>query len=166
YDPKLGRFLTPDPTVPAPHFSQSWNPYSYVYNNPLAYVDPSGFDPDEPDQEPKLAPGTYVTYGKDGNPTEVVVVGDPRQGEKTQEAADPGESASTPGEPVARVDVSIIGTLSGFIPQPTLSDHQQHSLYIITEVGFGAVDAFAEIGLGMAKAAVLNSLTAGGYGVY
>ena len=28
YDPTLGRFLTPDPTVPVLHFSQSWNPYS------------------------------------------------------------------------------------------------------------------------------------------
>jgi RHS repeat-associated protein len=43
YDPKVGRFLTPDPIVSMPHFSQSWNPYSYVLNSPLAYVDPSGF---------------------------------------------------------------------------------------------------------------------------
>ncbi|MFT3765275.1 MAG: FG-GAP-like repeat-containing protein [Minicystis sp.] len=44
YDPKLGRFLTPDPIVSAPYFGRSWNPYSYVLNNPLKYVDPSGFD--------------------------------------------------------------------------------------------------------------------------
>jgi RHS repeat-associated protein len=43
YDPKVGRFLTPDPIVSMPHFGQSWNPYSYVLNSPLAYVDPSGF---------------------------------------------------------------------------------------------------------------------------
>ena len=44
YDPKVGRFLTMDPLVSHPSFSQSWNPYSYVLNNPLKYVDPSGFD--------------------------------------------------------------------------------------------------------------------------
>jgi RHS repeat-associated protein len=46
YDPKVGRFLTADPIVSHPHFGQSWNPYSYVLNNPLSYVDPSGFEPD------------------------------------------------------------------------------------------------------------------------
>ena len=44
YDPKVGRFLSTDPLVSHPSFSQSWNPYSYVLNNPLKYVDPSGFE--------------------------------------------------------------------------------------------------------------------------
>jgi len=43
YDPTLGRFLSPDPIVQAPAFSQSWNRYSYVFNNPLSLVDPSGY---------------------------------------------------------------------------------------------------------------------------
>jgi len=36
YDPRLGRFLSPDPV------GQSPNGYSYVDNNPTKYVDPSG----------------------------------------------------------------------------------------------------------------------------
>jgi RHS repeat-associated protein len=44
YDPKVGRFLQVDPVVHNPHFAQSWNPYSYVMNSPLNFVDPSGFD--------------------------------------------------------------------------------------------------------------------------
>jgi RHS repeat-associated protein len=44
YDPRLGRFLTTDPLVSHPRFSQSWNPYSYVLNNPLKFIDPSGFE--------------------------------------------------------------------------------------------------------------------------
>jgi RHS repeat-associated protein len=44
YDPRVGRFLTTDPLVSHPGFSQSWNPYSYVLNNPLNLVDPSGFE--------------------------------------------------------------------------------------------------------------------------
>jgi RHS repeat-associated protein len=42
YDPKLGRFLQADPFVQAPKYSQSLNRYSYVFNNPLSYTDPSG----------------------------------------------------------------------------------------------------------------------------
>jgi RHS repeat-associated protein len=44
YDPVIGRFLTPDPIVQNPSFSQSWNRYSYVWNSPLALTDPSGFE--------------------------------------------------------------------------------------------------------------------------
>ena len=43
YDPVLGRFLSADPYVQAPLFSQSYNRYSYVWNNPLSMVDPSGY---------------------------------------------------------------------------------------------------------------------------
>jgi len=42
YDPTLGRFLSPDPFVQAPDFSQNFNRYSYCFNNPLKYTDPSG----------------------------------------------------------------------------------------------------------------------------
>jgi RHS repeat-associated protein len=42
YDPLLGRFLSPDPYVQMPEFSQSFNRYSYCLNNPLKYTDPDG----------------------------------------------------------------------------------------------------------------------------
>ena len=38
----LGRFLSPDPYVQAPDFSQNFNRYSYCLNNPLKYTDPDG----------------------------------------------------------------------------------------------------------------------------
>ncbi|MES2824407.1 MAG: RHS repeat-associated core domain-containing protein [Pseudomonadota bacterium] len=43
YDPELGRFMSADPFVQAPYNSQSYNRYSYVFNNPLSYTDPSGY---------------------------------------------------------------------------------------------------------------------------
>jgi len=42
YDSALGRFTQADSIIPDAFSSQKMNPYSYVYNNPLIYVDPSG----------------------------------------------------------------------------------------------------------------------------
>ena len=42
YDPLLGRFLSPDPYVQAPDFTQNFNRYSYALNNPLKYTDENG----------------------------------------------------------------------------------------------------------------------------
>lgn len=42
YDPAIGRFLSPDPYVQMPDFSQAFNRYSYCMNNPLKYVDKNG----------------------------------------------------------------------------------------------------------------------------
>jgi RHS repeat-associated protein len=43
YDPVIGRFLSADPFMQAPEYSQSLNRYSYVLNNPLSMTDPSGY---------------------------------------------------------------------------------------------------------------------------
>ncbi|MCL5264637.1 MAG: RES domain-containing protein [Chloroflexi bacterium] len=45
YDASLGRFVSPDTIVPDPRNPQSLNRYSYVYNSPLKYVDPTGHNP-------------------------------------------------------------------------------------------------------------------------
>ncbi len=53
YDPALARFISPDTLVPDPTTPHSYNRYTYVRNNPLRWVDPTGhyesadaFDPD------------------------------------------------------------------------------------------------------------------------
>ena len=46
YDPELGRFVSADPKIPDPYNSQAFNRYAYVYNNPLSFTDPDGFDPE------------------------------------------------------------------------------------------------------------------------
>ncbi len=43
FDPVARRFLTPDPFIPNPLGSQSYNRYSYVENNPTTFIDPTGF---------------------------------------------------------------------------------------------------------------------------
>ncbi|HEY0891480.1 MAG TPA: RHS repeat-associated core domain-containing protein [Cellvibrio sp.] len=57
YDPELGRFMSADPFVQAPYNSQSYNRYSYVFNNPLSFTDPSGY------QASELQPGECDRYG-------------------------------------------------------------------------------------------------------
>ena len=42
YNPILGRFIQPDTVVPDAKNLQAYNRYTYVNNNPLKYVDPSG----------------------------------------------------------------------------------------------------------------------------
>ena len=44
YDPLLGRMLSPDAYVQAPGYTQSYNRYSYCWNNPLKYTDPTGWE--------------------------------------------------------------------------------------------------------------------------
>jgi RHS repeat-associated protein len=44
YDPVTARFLSPDPLIQAPDNEQSFNRYSYVWNNASSFTDPSGFE--------------------------------------------------------------------------------------------------------------------------
>jgi RHS repeat-associated protein len=50
YDPRLGRFMSPDPFVD-PFASQGLNRYSYVRNSPVARVDPTGLFPEDSAKE-------------------------------------------------------------------------------------------------------------------
>lgn len=42
YDPEIGRFLSADTIVQDPYDPQTYNRYSYVRNNPLTLIDPTG----------------------------------------------------------------------------------------------------------------------------
>ena len=43
YDPLIGRMLSPDIVIQDEQNSQAYNRYSYCFNNPLRFTDPSGY---------------------------------------------------------------------------------------------------------------------------
>ncbi|WCN14256.1 hypothetical protein GV054_15275 [Marinomonas mediterranea] len=47
YDPEIARFTSADPIIQDPTYLQNYNRYSYTWNNPLRYTDPSGFEIDD-----------------------------------------------------------------------------------------------------------------------
>ncbi|MBU1878428.1 MAG: RHS repeat-associated core domain-containing protein, partial [Chloroflexi bacterium] len=51
YNAELGRWISPDPIIPEPGNPQALNRYSYVYNNPLKYIDPTGHWADSGDTD-------------------------------------------------------------------------------------------------------------------
>lgn len=64
YDAWVGSFLSPDPILSLPGNSQNYNRYSYALNNPLKYIDPSGYDPIESgDDDDSNGPGNYASDG-------------------------------------------------------------------------------------------------------
>jgi RHS repeat-associated protein len=44
YDPRVARFISPDPVLSDVGWTQAHNRFSYVWNNPLTFVDPSGLE--------------------------------------------------------------------------------------------------------------------------
>lgn len=64
-DPVSGRFMSVDPIYQAPTNSQSVNPYSYVMNNPLSLVDPSGYCASATDNENDANPTVCGTGNND-----------------------------------------------------------------------------------------------------
>jgi RHS repeat-associated protein len=56
YDPLIARFISADPIIQAPEHSQSYNRYSYVWNNPTNLTDPTGFIGQAPEREQEKPP--------------------------------------------------------------------------------------------------------------
>ena len=143
YDPRLARFLTTDPLVSHPGFSQSWNPYSYVMNSPLKFVDPSGFDTSTivpPDAGQDMAIDYCFSCSASGDSTRDQYV-DGRQGRDTVEVNRTGskDSGAPQADPFIDNDDSashVIGvygkTLAGDYAKGVVATSVDTGLMIVT----------------------------------
>jgi len=162
YDPHLSRFLTPDPIVAKPAFSQSWNPYSYVLNGPLSHVDPTGFT-EEPADAVVSPDGFLIIPEPSDEPYvdmvwQVIAVG--------TESEEPSKAPAS-GAAVVPQDANTWGNNAGWLPQPSATAQElprQNSVGL--DVYIGVAQGTAELALDAAKALVLNALTFGGYGTW
>ena len=68
YDSEIGRFVSPDLLIQDPENSQAFNRYTYVWNNPLRYTDPTGLAASRMCRmSPDCVTSSYVVSGPDGN---------------------------------------------------------------------------------------------------
>jgi RHS repeat-associated protein len=196
YDPKLGRFLTPDPVVSRPHDGQSWNPYSYVLNNPLAYTDPSGFDE-------IVAGGSYANDAgsQAGTIVQHIIGASAPAGSTPTAPAHPPTQGSAPAAPAATaappsgpgrppppppppppqpdvsqalaagaahppVDVSTLGSNTGHDAQPQTTSPTPSGLRFAGGVALGVATGAGKWTVEAVKGLALNVGTLGGYSVY
>jgi RHS repeat-associated protein len=150
-DPKIGRFTTTDPVIANVYNGQSFGAYSYVRNNPLTLVDPSGFEPEEP---PILPISTTITKEADGSIT-VDLVYPPRI---SPVSPNPAKDAASAGASAPPVDTSTTGN-----GDETDSDQDASGgLDVMLDVVGGAASAYgrdaADAGLGFVGLTVAPTL--------
>jgi RHS repeat-associated protein len=121
YDPHIGRFLTPDPFVSHPSFGQSWNPYSYVLNNPLAYTDPSGFRDDPVNSTCSGSCATFVYPTQGGTVTRIHVGGTAPAPRPAPPPPAPNVDQSLVGLGAAPTDLKATGNSAPGVPSPPVS---------------------------------------------
>ncbi|WP_434042141.1 MULTISPECIES: RHS repeat-associated core domain-containing protein [Sorangium] len=170
YDPRVGRFLTTDPIVSLPSFGQSWNPYSYVLNNPLAYVDPGGFQeaPPEDGARSPPPPGAELRWEVlDLAPIGLELRVVPLPKHEARSGADTSTVAAETGGARPPIDVSTTGSASGHVPQPvsTAPEHTGAGAMVGQSL-LGAAEGTVELAAGAARSLALNALTLGVYSGY
>ena len=121
YDPELARFITPDPLIKDVRIAAAYSCYSYAFNNPQTWRDPTGFDPDNqsiPDPpSTDSASASTGTAGSSGSPSNVCSAGD--NGVDAQSSSPAGQQTTAPSATTASsasVVVSDDGTtISGLV---------------------------------------------------
>lgn len=91
YDEELGRFLSADPIIQSPYETNSFNRYSYVTNNPLKYIDPTGYTKEDGGRSSDSASGQNAKGDDDNGSTGYAGPGS-RSGEKQKEGKIGAES--------------------------------------------------------------------------
>ena len=91
YDPTIGRFVSADPIIQAPENTQSYNRYAYVLNNPLKYMDPSGYSSSNVEEPVADFPEPWKDYTRIGT---IIIQIAATGGNSSAAENDSGDSAS------------------------------------------------------------------------
>ncbi|NUQ73530.1 MAG: type IV secretion protein Rhs [Polyangiaceae bacterium] len=160
-DPRLGRFLTPDQIVSKPSFGQSWNPFAYVRNNPLKYVDPSGFQ-----EQPASDPAAITR--DDSKDIHVWVFGEPRKPPPEPPGRNGPREAANAGAKTTPTDLGVTGNSAGSAPSPspTSTELPEKPLSPAAGVLLGAARGVGIFALETGKTLALTALTFGGYATF
>ncbi len=96
YDPFAARFTSADPIMQSPFFSQGLNRYSYVVNDPVNHIDPSGFAVDAGDiigaavWAGHVASAGLIAYGFGASVGSIIGAGTASAGNLKMTQASPG----------------------------------------------------------------------------
>ena len=74
YDPLVARMMSADPYIQDPLSSQSYNRYTYVWNNPTNLTDPTGFNASDEKNTPANAEGQSEKKPKTEKSSVIVIV--------------------------------------------------------------------------------------------
>ncbi len=136
-DPHLGRFTTTDPIIADIWDGQSFAAYAYVRNNPLTFVDPSGFDSTRAEPLPK-EPAPVVHLPEDriiGRRPQWAAKPDPLDFQPVDEPAKVGATAPP-------VDVSTTGSGGESLPRQPSNVEPGSNRGFLDGVWDGAVNTY------------------------
>lgn len=118
YDPLVVRFLSADPVIQDLLHSQSYNRYSYVWNNPTNLTDPSGF----------IAMGSgsgFNSYDNDSVETE----NSSRDLGERQTSSEHSRDRSGTAPPMATPSVTVVGTKAQVQFEQWFFEQQLRTIY-------------------------------------
>jgi RHS repeat-associated protein len=151
YDPKIRHFLSADPFVSLPGNAQSYNRYSYVLNNPVNLVDPSGYWPDDGGDDPDVIDicpyGSAICGGFGGGPSGGAG-GPPQYGAGPSPSRHPHEQPAPPKAGVQKV------TPPQATPMPAVPSGPQGQAWLNT----GSSDFYRQLSLDVTQLAYHNAL--------
>uniref|UniRef100_UPI00146FA4B0 RHS repeat domain-containing protein n=1 Tax=Chitinimonas koreensis TaxID=356302 RepID=UPI00146FA4B0 len=161
YDPLVARFLSADAIIQEPEHSQSYNRYTYVWNNPTNLTDPTGFESKCPESGglTSMGCGEWKEVGSQYTKGEQALK--QRSGQANGQGPSPqvqeptSGSKETGGKTLASTVKNVVKAITSFFTGP---DYSQLSNAELFKLGPGNIAANHELMGRCAKAGTCISM--------